>query len=86
MDKKTKDTLTKLYQEQAKKIEWCELAYSIMVLECAVANEKKDKVLKILQLKLEIFEKEKSSRVFDNFDINYFLNKEYEEVDEFTFE
>ena len=86
MDKKTKDTLTKEYQEQAKKTEWCDLAYLIIVLELAIANEKKAKVLKILKLKLKIFEEEKSSRVFSNFNMHRFLSKEYEEVDEFTFE
>jgi hypothetical protein len=75
-------TLSKAYEKQAKASEWDDLAFSIMVLESSIYQEKDVKSLKLLRLKLEIFEEEKSSRVFDTFNMEYFLNKELEDLSE----
>jgi hypothetical protein len=54
-----------------------------MVLESSMRSEKNSKCLKILKLKLKIFEAEKSSRVFEAFDMQRFINKQFQDVDEF---
>lgn len=81
MTKNDRQILTKKYTKQAKKTDWCDLAGVIMTLEECVRIEKKAKHLKILNLKLEIFEKEKSLRVFDSFDMEYFMSRDYEDFD-----
>jgi hypothetical protein len=86
MDSKAKKLLLKEYTKEAKNSEWCDLAFSIIVLENCIREEKNPKCLKILKLKLEVFEGEKTSRVFDTFDMQHFLSKDFQDVDEFTFE
>ena len=44
-------------------------------------KDKKCKDLKSLELKLEIYEAEKASRVFSSFDLEYFLNKDFEYIE-----
>ena len=83
MDSKDKKLLLKEYTKEAKDSEWCDLAFSIMVLENSMRSEKNSKCLKILKLKLKIFEAEKSSRVFEAFDMQRFINKQFQDVDEF---
>ena len=83
MDSKAKKLLLKKYTKEAKDSEWCDLAFSIMVLESSMRSEKNSKCLKILKLKLKIFEAEKSSRVFEAFDMQRFINKQFQDVDEF---
>lgn len=78
ISKKETAILLKKYKKQAENSEWCDLADSIITLEKRISKEKKAKPLKILNLKLEIFEKEKASRVFNSFDMQYFISKEYE--------
>lgn len=76
VNKKEEAILRKEYERQAQDSEWCDLAETIITLEQCVAQEKNAKHLKILNLKLEIFENEKSQRVFNTFDLTYFLNKD----------
>ena len=76
VNKKEEAILRKEYERQAQDSEWCELAETIITLEQCVAQEKNAKHLKVLNLKLEIFEAEKSHRVFNSFDMVYFLAKD----------
>lgn len=81
VNKKEIAILSKEYEKQARESEWCDLAGSIITLEMCVAQEKDSNHLKILELKLEIFEKEKAQRVFSSFDLAYFLSKDDIEYD-----
>lgn len=76
MAKTKKSELTKQYIQSAKKLDWDSLALAIIDLEQAVGKEKNSKQLELLNLKLEIYEAEKSSRVFESFDMEYFLSKD----------
>lgn len=87
MSKVTKKDWQVIFVDQAKKMEWCDLAYEIMMLERSIEKDliKDPKQLKLLQLKLEIYESEKFDRISDSFDMGYFLTKEvglYGEEDE----
>jgi hypothetical protein len=66
------------FLKQARNSEWCDLAETIIVLEFAMQKEKDPKVLKILDLKLKIFEEEKKLRVANRFDYDYFRRRELE--------
>lgn len=70
--------LTKQHIQSAKKCDWDDLALTIINLEQAEKKEKDPKQLELLRLKLKVFEAEKSSRVFDSFDMEYFLNRDME--------
>jgi hypothetical protein len=72
----------KEFREQAKKQDWDELAYGITVMERAILLEKDDNYLILLKIRLKIWEEEKNSRVFDSFDMEYFLSKDFNEFDE----
>lgn len=76
MEKSKKNKLEKKHTQLAKKSDWDSLASCIIDLELAILKEKDAKELKLLSLKLEIYEAEKNSRVFDSFDMEYFLSKE----------
>ena len=76
MAKTKKSELTKQYIQSAKKLDWDSLALAIIDREQAVGKEKNSKQLELLKLKLEIYEAEKSSRVFESFDMEYFLSKD----------
>jgi hypothetical protein len=82
MTKAKKEELTKKYIQSAKKSDWDSLALCIIEIEQAIPEEKDPKVLELLELKLKIFEAEKSSRVFDSFDMEYFLSKDMSIFDE----
>ena len=69
------------FEKQAAELEWCDLAGMIILLENTVISkpvEITDKELELLTLKLEVFEAEKASRVFDSFDFEYFMNRDFD--------
>ena len=74
-EKAIREELTK----QAKAKDWDDLAHEIMLLNIGIGLEKDPKYLILLNIKLEAWESEKASRVFDGFDMNFFLNKEFED-------
>lgn len=89
------DKIKRLFNKESLGLDWDDLAYSIIVLEEAVRqeqqeckkNEERDpNILKILELKLEIHEYEKASRVFNSFNMEYFLNKDFEDFEEEGYE
>jgi hypothetical protein len=80
MSNKKEKTFQDMCIEDAKNSTWDDLAFSIICLEEKIRKTKNAKRLKLLEKELKIFEAEKSSRVFTHFDMDYFLNKDYEEV------
>jgi hypothetical protein len=76
MAKTKREELIKKHTQSAKKSDWDSLALSIIELEQIILKEKNSKQLKLLNLKLKIYEAEKNNRVFESFDMEYFLNKE----------
>lgn len=77
MKNKTKDLLEK-FQEQAKNCDWDDLSFEIINIEYEIREEEDSKLLKLLALKLSIFEEEKKERIFESFDMEKFLNKDFE--------
>ena len=59
----------------AKKKEWDELAHDIIIMEKALRTKQDAKTLNLLNFKLEIWEKEKSNRIFQKFNMKTFLTK-----------
>jgi len=82
MAKIKKDELIRQHIQSAKKIDWDSLALAIIDLEQAIEKEKNSKQLELLNLKLKIYEAEKSSRVFESFDMEYFLSKDMSVFDD----
>ena len=82
MAKTKQDELIKQHIQSAKKCDWDSLALAIINLEQAEQKEKNPKQLELLRIKLKIYEAEKSSRVFESFDMEYFLNKDMEIFDD----
>jgi len=80
MSKIKEKALQEVYVKQAKSSTWDDLAFSIICLEEEEKKSKGVKHLKLLRKKLKIFEAEKSSRVFTSFSMDYFLNKDYEQL------
>lgn len=78
---KNKKELIEFLKQDAKSKNWDELALAIIAMELLLLEEKSDKMLKLLEIKLEIFESEKLSRVFDTFNMERFLNKDIEEYE-----
>ena len=73
-----KELLKELLIEEAKKRDWDELASDIINLEQCVRMETNAKLLKLLNQKLEIWEQEKSLRVFNTFKIESFMPQDPE--------
>ena len=69
---------------KAKKRNWDDLAHDIIQLEKSIEKEKNSKSLILLKNKLKILEEEKSSRLFDCFDMKNFLNKNNESYNSFS--
>ena len=63
MSKKNKKQVSKDFAKQAKKLDWDELAFEIIAIEYSLHSETRPKFLKLLELKLNIFEEDKMSRV-----------------------
>jgi hypothetical protein len=78
MAKTNKKELIEQHIQSAKECDWDDLALTIIALEGAERKEKDPKVLELLKIKLKIYEAEKSSRVFQSFNMEYFLNKDME--------
>lgn len=78
MKKKTNPKIT----GEVKKRSWDDLANDIISLETLITKEKKRKSLILLKNKLKELEKEKSSRIFDTFNMKTFLNKNIKEFEE----
>lgn len=76
MAKTKREELIKKHTQSAKKSDWDSLALSIIELEQIISTTKQAKQLKLLNLKLKIYEAEKNNRVFESFDMEYFLNKD----------
>lgn len=76
---KTKKEAKAKIIKMAKKEDWDRLASEIILIEYAIREKRNAKSLKILQLKLEIYEKEKASRIVSTFNMKNFLNKSFEE-------
>lgn len=76
MTKAKREELTIKHIQSAKKCDWDTLAGIIINLEQEIASEKDSKHLELLNLKLNIYETEKAYRVFDSFDMEYFLSKD----------
>ena len=80
--KKTKKQVIDQFKNEAKSSDWDDLAFGIINIERLVAVEKDSKMLKLLKIRLEIFEAEKMSRVSDSFDMEYFMSKEFQHISE----
>jgi len=86
MNKKEEAKLRKAHAAAAAKMEWCDLA-----LETIRTSQKlsfsKGKALKLLELKIDVYEEEKAWRVMDDFSFDYFVNKQYQYIleDDFDF-
>lgn len=76
IDSQTKRNLTR----QAKKRDWDDLAYDLILMEIALRKKGNSKYLNLLKIKIQIWEKEKASRVFDEFDMKNFLSKNIEDT------
>lgn len=76
-----KKTINEKLIGKAKKRSWDDLAGDIISLENCIRTEKNSKSLILLKNKLKIWEKEKSDRIFDTFDMKTFLNKNNEEFE-----
>jgi len=70
---------------QVKKLDWDALSYDIILISTAISIEKDSNYLKLLQIKLEIWEKEKTDMVHSQFDMQRFLEKdsEFDDLDIF---
>lgn len=77
---KNEKAVRKELVKQAREKDWDDLAHEIMLLEIGVRLEEDFKYLILLNIKLEIWEEEKNSRVFDSFNMNFFLNKEFDQI------
>jgi len=71
------------FEKEAKSLDWDDLAFKIIMVEYAAMVEEDDNYLKLLELKLEILEDEKKNRLFDSFDMKDFLNKDYNNVEDY---
>ena len=71
-------------KEQVKNLEWCELASNIIDMEFLLTKKRslKAKELKLLSMKLDIFEKEKVSRIPSSFNPEHFIDRNYEYYDD----
>lgn len=78
---KNEKSIRKELEKQAKAKDWDDLAHEIILLETGIKLETDLKYLILLNIKLEVWENEKASRVSDSFDMNYFLNKDFNEID-----
>ena len=76
-----KKTINEKLIGKAKKRSWDDLAGDIISLENCIRTGKNSKSLILLKNKLKIWEKEKSDRIFDTFDMKTFLNKNNEEFE-----
>lgn len=83
---KTKKQFIKIVTEEAKNSDWDDLAYLIMTIEHAILQEDDPKVLELLNIRLEICEEEKLNRVVDQFDMEYFMNKDFPDMEDDDFE
>jgi bisphosphoglycerate-independent phosphoglycerate mutase (AlkP superfamily) len=71
----TKKQIKERFIKMAKKKEWDELAYDIITMERALRTKQDAKTLNLLNFKLQIWEKEKASRIFQEFNMKTFLIK-----------
>lgn len=71
----TKKQIKERFIKMAKKKEWDELAHDIIIMEKALRTKQDAKTLNLLNFKLEIWEKEKSNRIFQKFNMKTFLTK-----------
>jgi hypothetical protein len=81
MKKKTKKQNKQQLMKQAKKRDWDQLAYDIILMEEALRAGLNPKYLILLNIKLQIWEKEKASRIFQTFNMKSFLNKGFDDSD-----
>lgn len=70
-------------KKMARSFDWDELALAIIEIELYITKNK-DKDLKLLEYKLQIYESEKDNRVLGLFDMEHFLTKEYDEIEEIS--
>ena len=68
------------FRKKCQNASWDDLALQIIQLESQLHSKVyfKSSKNKVMKEKLEILEEEKSRRVLDCFDVQHFLNKEYE--------
>lgn len=78
MAKTKNETLKDMLIKESKKRDWDELASDIINLEQCVKMEANAKQLKLLNQKLKIWEEEKKLRVFNTFDMEYFMSRDYD--------
>jgi len=83
---KNEKTIRKELIKQVSKLDWDTLAYEIILLSTAVIIEEDGNFLKLLEIKLEIWEEEKKDRVSDTFSMENFLNKGYSDIGSYVFE
>lgn len=76
-----KNPKNKKLVDKAKKRSWDDLANDIIKLEKSITKQKNRKALILLENKLKILEEEKSDRLFNSFDMRFFLSKNNEEID-----
>lgn len=78
---KSKKEMKELFKNEAAESEWDSLASVIMAIERLLVVEKDTKMLKLLKIRLKIFEDEKTHRVSEDFDMEYFINKEIQQFE-----
>ncbi len=78
---KNEKSIRKELEKQAKAKDWDDLAHEIMLLETGIKLETDLKYIILLNIKLEIWEREKAYRVSNSFDMGYFLSKDFNEID-----
>jgi len=71
----TKKEIKEKFEKLAQKTDWDELSYDIIIIEKAIRKKQDAKTLNLLMMKLEIWEKEKASRIFSKFNIKTILNR-----------
>lgn len=81
-----KKEIKKIYKKFAQNCDWDELASAIIDLELKITKTKNKKILKKLNIELEIYEEEKACRIYKSFDMEYFLNKDIEYFEEDPFD
>lgn len=77
----TKKQLREKLTKMAEKLEWDDLSYDIIVMEKALRIKQNANSLNLLLIKLDIWEKEKSNRIFSKFNIKTILYRGLDDSD-----
>jgi len=80
----TKKEQLKYLQISAQKLEWCELAETIIQIEQILRHPeltRDGKQLELFKMKLEVYELEKVNRLEKKFNAEHFINKNHDYYD-----